>query len=156
MIFHENCLQADNSHEISCLIYFWNSGNIWNCCLLQIVGGALYVKTSKLGLGMNKNWTDLCKFLEKQCNWNHKIYFIWPKLTPSSKAHLLLISSSFDLNVTSRSLMTFSRTFIASSASPYGRKLTRPWCLFDLILYVPSTIFQLYRDRSCWVEPVLS
>ena len=28
--------------------------------------------------------------------------------------------------------------------------------LFDLILYVPSTIFQLYRDRSTWVEPVLS
>ena len=27
---------------------------------------------------------------------------------------------------------------------------------FDLILYVPSTIFQLYRDRSSWVEPVLS
>ena len=29
-------------------------------------------------------------------------------------------------------------------------------CLFDLILYVPSTIFQLYRDVSSWVEPVLS
>ena len=29
-------------------------------------------------------------------------------------------------------------------------------CLFDLILYVPSTIFQLYRDGSYWVEPVLS
>ena len=28
--------------------------------------------------------------------------------------------------------------------------------LFDLILYVPSTIFQLYRDMSSWVEPVLS
>ena len=28
--------------------------------------------------------------------------------------------------------------------------------LFDLILYVPSTIFQLYRDESSWVEPVLS
>ena len=28
--------------------------------------------------------------------------------------------------------------------------------LFDLILYVPSTIFQLNRDRSFWVEPVLS
>ena len=26
-------------------------------------------------------------------------------------------------------------------------------CLFDLILYVPSTIFQLYRDGSSWVEP---
>ena len=29
-------------------------------------------------------------------------------------------------------------------------------CLFDLILYVPSTIFLLNRDRSSWVEPVLS
>ena len=29
-------------------------------------------------------------------------------------------------------------------------------CLFDLILYVPSTIFQLYRDGSSWDEPVLS
>ena len=28
--------------------------------------------------------------------------------------------------------------------------------LFDLILYVPPTIFQLYRDGSSWVEPVLS
>ena len=28
--------------------------------------------------------------------------------------------------------------------------------LFDLILYIPSTIFQLYRDESSWVEPVLS
>ena len=28
--------------------------------------------------------------------------------------------------------------------------------MFDLILYVQSTIFQLYRDGSSWVEPVLS
>ena len=28
--------------------------------------------------------------------------------------------------------------------------------LLDLIFYVPSTIFQLYRDRSSWVEPVIS
>ena len=28
--------------------------------------------------------------------------------------------------------------------------------LFDLILYVPSTIFQLNRDGSSWVELVLS
>ena len=36
---------------------------------------------------------------------------------------------------------------------------TVPYCsfvLFDLFLYVPSTIFQLYRDRSSWVEPVQS
>ena len=30
------------------------------------------------------------------------------------------------------------------------------FCLFDLILYAPSTIFQLNRDGSSWVEPVLS
>ena len=29
-------------------------------------------------------------------------------------------------------------------------------CLFDLILYIALTIFQLYRDGSFWVEPVLS
>ena len=28
--------------------------------------------------------------------------------------------------------------------------------LFDLILYIPSTIFQLNRDGSSWVQPVLS
>ena len=45
MIFHENCLPADNSHEISCLIcYFWKSSKIWTCRLLQLVGGALWVK----------------------------------------------------------------------------------------------------------------
>ena len=26
-------------------------------------------------------------------------------------------------------------------------------CLFDMILYVPSTIFQLCQDGSSWVEP---
>ena len=31
-----------------------------------------------------------------------------------------------------------------------------PIILFDLILFVPSTIFQLYRGRSSWIEPVLS
>ena len=30
------------------------------------------------------------------------------------------------------------------------------FCLFDLILYIPSTIFQLNGDGSSWVEPVLS
>ena len=30
------------------------------------------------------------------------------------------------------------------------------FCFFDLILYVPSTIFQLNRGGSSWVEPVLS
>ena len=29
-------------------------------------------------------------------------------------------------------------------------------CLFDLIIYVPSTIFRLNKDGSSWVEPVQS
>ena len=37
-----------------------------------------------------------------------------------------------------------------------SKHLDRYVCLFDLILYIPSTIFQLNRDRSSWVEPVLS
>ena len=47
LIFHENCLPADNSHEISCLVYyFWKSSKIGNCRLLQIIGGTLWVKIS--------------------------------------------------------------------------------------------------------------
>ena len=37
-----------------------------------------------------------------------------------------------------------------------GRTFCWVDCLFDLILYVLSTIFQLYSDESSWVEPVLS
>ena len=33
--------------------------------------------------------------------------------------------------------------------------LTKIICLFDLILYVPSTIFQLNRNGSSWVKPVM-
>ena len=40
--------------------------------------------------------------------------------------------------------------------SLYNLTINHRFCLFDLILYVPSTIFQLYRDGSSWVEPVLS
>ena len=45
MIFHENRLPADDAHEISYIIcYFLKSGKIFNCRLLQIIGGALCVK----------------------------------------------------------------------------------------------------------------
>ena len=36
------------------------------------------------------------------------------------------------------------------------RQATSFVCLFDLILYIPSTIFQLNRVGSSWDEPVLS
>ena len=35
------------------------------------------------------------------------------------------------------------------------KELNAVVCLFDLILYVSSTIFQLCRDRFSWVKPVL-
>ena len=48
MIFHENRLPADDSREISYLIFFFflKSGKICNCRLLQITGGALKVNPS--------------------------------------------------------------------------------------------------------------
>ena len=37
-----------------------------------------------------------------------------------------------------------------------SKMLVLGFYLFDLILYVPSAIFQLNRDGSSWVEPLLS
>ena len=46
MMFHENRLPADDSHETSYLIcYFPKGGKILNCRLLQIIGGALRVRS---------------------------------------------------------------------------------------------------------------
>ena len=46
MILHENRLPTDDSHEISCLFcYFCKSGKFFNCCLLQIIGDALWVES---------------------------------------------------------------------------------------------------------------
>ena len=45
---------------------------------------------------------------------------------------------------------------IAAYVFNIGIKLDFCLILFDLILYVHSTIFQLNRDGSSWVEPVLS
>ena len=45
MIFDENRLPADDSYEISCLIFEKKKNSkILNCRLLQIIGGALRVK----------------------------------------------------------------------------------------------------------------
>ena len=47
---------------------------------------------------------------------------------------------------------------ICTCVTDYTHKFvwyTSQMLLFDLILYVPSTIFQFNRDWSSWVEPVL-
>ena len=47
MIFHENRLPADDSHEISCLILlFLKKLQNFNFCPLQIIGGAFRVNAS--------------------------------------------------------------------------------------------------------------
>ena len=45
---------------------------------------------------------------------------------------------------------------LPEASSTMGALVVLFVCLFDLILYVPSTIFQLNRDGSSWVEPVLN
>ena len=53
-------------------------------------------------------------------------------------------------------LTCFGLVFFKKYVMGPGKSMEKVFCLFDLILYVPSTIFQLYRDGSSWVEPVLS
>ena len=52
--------------------------------------------------------------------------------------------------------LTLSGRLGNSESMKHSVKQSSFVCLFDLILYVPSTIFQLNRDGSSWVEPVLS
>ena len=52
-------------------------------------------------------------------------------------------------------ILTYLPLSIDSTHAGSPRDMTE-FCLFDLILYVPSTIFQLNRDGTSWVEPVLS
>ena len=59
----------------------------------------------------------------------------------SERAVMGLGSRAISARVTKHFVIIFSKT---------------RFVLFDLILYVPSTIFQLNRDGSSWVEPVLS
>ena len=71
--------------------------------------------------------------------------------------------SAFDLHYIHTILSTvvvLSRNIKYLASSRNGFLVTRRYqlymILFDLILYVLSSIFQLNRDGSSWVEPVLS
>ena len=67
----------------------------------------------------------------------------------------LLQSSSISAN---RKCDSYSIPFVVSKLNKTKRLQNSEfvYSLFDLIHYVPSTIFQLNRDGSSWVEPVLS
>ena len=68
----------------------------------------------------------------------------------------LMISVSFT-SILSASELKFGTLNSSRESSTPSCEHTICWfCLFDLILYAPSTIFQFNRDESSWVEPVLS
>ena len=60
----------------------------------------------------------------------------------STVVSMVIYKFKYDLYEAFISTTTYSVTFILF--------------LFDLILYIPSTIFPLQRDGSSWVESVLS
>ena len=68
----------------------------------------------------------------------------------SANAILKHYKSSFLITVKRHAMvLSFFKKLTLSQNMPY-------YCFFDLILYVPSTIFQLNRGGYSWVEPVLS
>ena len=60
------------------------------------------------------------------------------------------------VDVESLFLSSSEACFTSSSVTPWRREQNLLFVLFDLILYVPSTILQLNRDGSSWAETVLS
>ena len=57
--------------------------------------------------------------------------------------------------------LTFYVIFMLYHSVKKSSKAKQIWnfngfCLFDLIFYIPVNNFQLCRDGSSWVEPVLS
>ena len=73
------------------------------------------------------------------------------KYSDDSSLHLLsLLSTFWSCSIISPNCVTLCIVEINLM------DLKKIYCLFDLILCVPSTIFQLNRDGFSWVEPVLS
>ena len=74
---------------------------------------------------------------------------LWYLVTEPSVLHIFLLITNF----IQATLYVIWQQYFLTSIFSYIH-LTHS--LFDLILYVPSTIFQLNSDVSSWVEPVLS
>ena len=82
----------------------------------------------------------------------------WSEL---SSAHILCVCVNSEKVKTLSSEPSFVSSFAKANASSVAIAYVTSvaianFCLFDLILYVPSTIFRLNRDMSSCVEPVLS
>ena len=123
MIFHENRLSADDSHERSCLIcYIWKSGKIWNRRLLQIIGGALWVNVL-LGSIMRDNcawipnhirrmWVDVGPVLDpnRWTLWYSSCKIFWEKVSRRNSRHEALTSMQI-VKVITTNVRTFNKLF---------------------------------------------
>ena len=74
----------------------------------------------------------------------------------ASKLNLSVMLGNYLQQTTSADVIFQMHIFLALIRLIIVRSKLLFVCMFDLILYVPSKIFQLYRDGSSWVEPVLS
>ena len=67
------------------------------------------------------------------------------------------MNSTFFIAMTSGSICVLTHLSLVSFLWDIGKQCrTRSGLFVCLILNIPSTIFQLNRDGSSWVEPVLS
>ena len=129
MILHENRLPVDDSHEISYLIcYFWKSGKICNCRLLQIIGGALRVKYRNL-----MNWP--LKKLNECIDWYASCVLGFRKRSAFLRAYI------------NRSHRVFNGLALIFNFKP---SVNRFWCDFGNAVVIPRLItvnyFQSYND----------
>ena len=112
-------------------------------------------RTRKTGLNttrtlVNEDYDD--KPSKQKRFWSEKT-----GISPLKNKGRHLNAPKYKANILNRQYQsTFTQEDTNQVRSPSGIPYPKMFCLFDLILNVPSTIFQLYRDGSSWVEPVLS
>ena len=113
----------DDSHEISCLIcYFWKSCKIWNCRLLQIIGGTLWVKWFTVSI--LSSVTDNCP------SW------IWDRKRIEILAHRKLTSDF--LSWDKKSYLTLMSSYpgfqVVFELLQHGHQVMSLLCLSDVII----------------------
>ena len=88
-----------------------------------------------------------------------KVDYITPSVEMFERPRWMTISQRINYNkafMTYNALNNLTIAYISDLLDTDSYSVFDFFYLFDLILYVPSTIFQLCRDGSSWVEPVLS
>ena len=80
----------------------------------------------------------------------------WTQIRPNKMLGLIWIQSVWHSDCIPERFFRKSRFWKKSADNKKAWKISQGANLLDMIFYVPSTILQLCRDGSSWVEPVLS